>query len=67
MPAIVERDHAVAGLGENLDPARRDPVDVMGRGEAVDEEDRLRRPRFVTAMRRLPVDERDLEPVMDEA
>src|SRR5262249_60298309 len=44
MAAIVERDHAPAGLGQRRDPAGMHPVDRGGRGEAVHQDDRLALP-----------------------
>ena len=37
--AVVERDGAAAGAGERTHPAGIDPVHLLGRGKAVDEND----------------------------
>ncbi|MNW21750.1 hypothetical protein D3C71_2228350 [compost metagenome] len=40
MAAIVERDDAVAGMGQRLGPLGVDPVGHVARGEAVHQHDR---------------------------
>ncbi|MCY1244639.1 hypothetical protein D9M72_577290 [compost metagenome] len=37
MPAVVERDHTVAGIAQRLQPARKNPVDVGARGKPMNE------------------------------
>ncbi len=39
--AVVDQDRAPSRLGQRRRPARRDPVDAVRRGEAVDQQDRL--------------------------
>jgi hypothetical protein len=63
MAAIVERDDAVAGMGQRLRPLGVDPVDHMAGAEAVDEHDRLAtrhfaRRREVDIGERTPSDEK---------
>ena len=41
MAAIVERDHATAIGDESLNPASIDPVDLLGRAEAMNQNDRI--------------------------
>jgi hypothetical protein len=38
MAAVVESDDPPPGLGQGLNPQRKDPIDRVGRGEAVYEE-----------------------------
>ena len=61
MAAIVEGDRPVAGVGEGLHPARRDPVGEMVRSKAVNEQHRI----AGTFVRR-PVDEGEIEALMRE-
>ncbi len=41
MAAVVERDDAAPGAGQRANPARADPVHLLGRGETVHQHDRL--------------------------
>src|SRR5690606_37973538 len=61
MAAIVERNHAVAGIVQRFEPAGREPIDVMAGSEAVNQKHGVTR-----SGRGLAIEEGKIKAVMAE-